>query len=222
MSTCIVRVYKESDLPSVREIFTTGCCEHIFPTFRHALRQPHNWLLLLVAHLLPLVTTGSLLLSILSGASVSFILWFPGRQFFYLYAKKALSGDLTDIRKYYLEKEGHGFWVVELEGEVVGMVAAVPVNTRYEKNVELKRMSVSRNHRGKGIAKLLCRAVIDFARRSGYKAVILSTTTVQVDGLKLYEKMGFKRSDTDEQNPLLFRLIGMSWVGYRYDISTSR
>ncbi|XP_071988767.1 probable N-acetyltransferase camello isoform X2 [Engystomops pustulosus] len=221
MSSCKVRLYQESDLLAVREIFTAGCCEHILPSFYNALRQPHNWLLLVVGLLLPMVTTGSIALSILCVIGVLIILWYPGNQFFHYHLNHALVVDLKDVRKYYLQREDYCFWVAELDGEVVGIVAAIPFITQHEKNVELKRMAVSRHHRGKGIAKKLCRTVIDYAQKKGCNAVILSTTTVEVGGWRLYEAVGFRPSHTKEQNTLLLRLAGISWLGYRYDICTS-
>ncbi|CAN2388338.1 N-acetyltransferase 8-like (GCN5-related [Pristimantis euphronides] len=222
MSTYNVRLYKESDYGSVTEIYTTGCCEHISAAYYYALRQPRNWLLLLVGLLLPLLTSGgSIALSILGGISVLLLIWLPGREFYKSRVRRGLAGDLKDIRKYYLQREGYCFWVAELEGEVVGIVAASPCITPHEKNVELKRMYISSHHRGKGIGKLLCRTVIDFARMKGYNAVVLSTTSIQNIAIQLYTKMGFRSSDTDEYSALL-GLIGISWVGFKYDFSSGR
>ncbi|KAG9465149.1 hypothetical protein GDO78_018812 [Eleutherodactylus coqui] len=220
MSAYNVRLYKESDLHLVKELFTFGMCEHICPAFYHALKQPRCWLLLLVGLLLPLVTNESIVLSILGGIGVLLFLWFTCREFFLYHARQGVAGDLKDIRKYYLEREGYCFWVVELEGEVVGTVAAIPAITPHEKNVELKRMIVSIHHRGKGIAKLLCRTLIDYARRRGCNAVIVSTTSIQISGVQLYTELGFKPTETDLYNPFL-GLIGISLLGFRYDISSS-
>ncbi|KAG9465148.1 hypothetical protein GDO78_018811 [Eleutherodactylus coqui] len=140
--------------------------------------------------------------------------------FFLYHARRGVAIDLKDIRKYYFEREGYCFWVVELEGEVVGTVAAIPAITPHEKNVELKRMMVSSHHRGKGIAKLLCRTLIDYARRRGCNAVVLTTTSIQISGVQLYTKLGFKPTETDLYNPFL-GLVGISWLGFRYDISSS-
>ncbi|XP_069832355.1 putative N-acetyltransferase 8B isoform X2 [Dendropsophus ebraccatus] len=221
MSAHNIRIYKESDHLKVQEIFTSGCYEHIPAAFYCALRQPQSWLLLLVGLLVPLVMTGSILLSILGGIGVLLLLWLPGAVFFIFHAKNGVAKDLKDVRKYYLQRERYCFWVMEIEGEVVGTVAAIPYITPHENNVELKRMMVSSHHRGKGIAKLLCRTVIDYARKNGCNAVVLSTTSVQASGIGLYEKMGFKRTEIDLHNGIL-QLIGMDWVGYRYDISFNK
>ncbi|XP_073506535.1 putative N-acetyltransferase 8B isoform X2 [Phyllobates terribilis] len=219
MSSYSIRLYEESDHRTVQEIFISGCHEHIPTAFYRGLRRPHSWLLLLGALALPLLAAGSVLLSILAVIGVLLILWLPGREFYLYHIRHGLAGDLKDIRKHYLQREYHCFWVVDQEGEVIGMVAAIPSITPHEKNIELKRMFVADHHRGKGIAKVLCRTVIDFARRSGCNAVVLSTTNVQVHAVTMYEKVGFKQTAPAVYNPWL-GLVGMAWVSYRYDISS--
>ncbi|XP_063781495.1 probable N-acetyltransferase CML1 [Pseudophryne corroboree] len=222
MSTYNVRLYKDSDFPAVRRIFIGGCQEHTTAAFHGALMVPRNWLLLLVVFVLPLLTIGSILLSILDVLIVLILFWLSGREFFHSYGRHALVEDLKDITRYYLQREGYGFWVVESAGEVVGMVAAVPSYLPGgEKHMELRRMSVASTQRGKGIAKILCRTLIDFARKKGCDAVILSTTTVQVDALKLYEKMGFRCAHTMDSPKFTDRLARITWVIYKYDIKKS-
>ncbi|XP_069832352.1 putative N-acetyltransferase 8B [Dendropsophus ebraccatus] len=222
MSSYNIRMYKDSDRPKVLEIVTSGFLEPITITFSSALRQPQSWLLLLAGLLLPLVMVGSFVLSILGGIGVLLLLWLPGYIHFHLYVREVLKHDMKDIQKFYLQREGNCFWVVEIDGEVVATAgAAIASFTPHEKTVELKRMAVSTRRRGKGIAKLLCRTVFDFARKNRYNAVVLSTTTAHLNGLRLYEKLGFTRTDTDMYSALL-RLTGIAWVGYRYDITASR
>ncbi|XP_075044003.1 N-acetyltransferase 8B-like [Mixophyes fleayi] len=223
MSTYNVRLYQDSDFLAVRRIFTHGCHGHTAAAFYKALKLPHNWLLLLVVFLLPLVTIGSILLSILDVVIVLLMLWLSGREFFHSYAKHALLDDLKDITRYYLQREGYCFWVVESPaGEVVGMVAAAISHLPGgEKHIELKRMSVARTHRGKGIAKLLCRTLINFARKSECEAVVLSTTTVQDDALRLYERIGFRHAHTTYATKFTERLVRITYVIYKYDILKS-
>ncbi|XP_068129631.1 probable N-acetyltransferase CML1 [Hyperolius riggenbachi] len=222
MTSLTVRQYKNSDYPVVIRIFTQGCYGLTLPAFYNALRVPQNWLLLLASFLLPLVTLGSIFLAFLDVFVVLIVLWLCGREFFHSYARKALAKDLKDIRKYYLQQEGHNFWVAESNNEVVGMVAALPLYLpRGEKHIELQRMSVARNHRGKGIAQVLCKTVIDFARKEGCKAIVLSTTTIQRDAVHLYQKMGFRSTQTSYMTQLTERLAGLEWIYLRYDISSS-
>ncbi|KAM9330277.1 putative N-acetyltransferase CML1 [Gastrophryne carolinensis] len=219
MTSYIVRPYRTSDFPSVKKIFTSGCQEHAYSAFSYTMKLPRNWLLLLAGFLLPLLTVGSILVAILDVIAILLVLWLCGREFFYSYAIRALDEDLKDINKYYLQREGYNFWVVESNGEVVGMVAAEPLfRNGGEKYIELKRMSVANNQRGKGIAKILCRTVIDFARKTGCKAVTLSTTTAQVGPIQLYTKMGFTGVHTSSMTKFTERLVGLIWLELQFHI----
>ncbi|XP_077334789.1 N-acetyltransferase 8-like isoform X1 [Lithobates pipiens] len=223
MATLIVRQYKHSDFPAVKKLFIEGCQEHPSTTFYQALRLPHNWLLVILGFLLPLVTIGSILLAILDVVVVLVVLWLCGRKFFYSYAAHTLAGDMKDIPKYYLQREGYNFWVVESDGEFVGMVAATPsFLPGGEKNTELKRMCVIRSHRGKGIAKVLCRTVIEFARKKGCKAVVLSTTTVQTSATHMYRSVGFRCTHISYMTGFTERLVKLQWIYFRYDIPNSK
>ncbi|XP_073468346.1 probable N-acetyltransferase CML1 [Aquarana catesbeiana] len=225
MPTLNVRQYKHSDFPAVKKLFIEGCHEHAYSTFYHALRQPHNWLLMILGFLLPLVTVGSILLAILDVVVVLVVLWLCGRKFFYDIVTNCLAADLRDIPKYYLQREGYNYWVMESDGEFVGMVAALPSylpGEKGEKNTELKRMFVVKSHRGKGIAKILCRTVIEFARKKGCKAVILSTTTVQTSATHLYRSVGFRCTHTSYMTGFTERLVKLQWIYFRYDIPNSK
>ncbi|XP_040191419.1 N-acetyltransferase 8-like isoform X2 [Rana temporaria] len=223
MSTLTVRQYKHSDFSAVKKLFIEGCHEHASTTFYQALRLHQNWLLMILGFLLPLVTVGSILLAILDVVVVLVVLWLCGRKFFYGYATHALADDMKDIPKYYLQREGYNYWVVESDGEFVGMVAAIPSYLPGgEKNTELKRMFVDQSHRGKGIAKVLCRTVIEFARKKGCKAVILSTTTVQTSATNLYRSVGFRCTHTSYMTGFTQRLIRLQWIYFRYDVNNSK
>uniref|UniRef100_A0A8B9PRT5 N-acetylaspartate synthetase n=1 Tax=Apteryx owenii TaxID=8824 RepID=A0A8B9PRT5_APTOW len=82
------------------------------------------------------------------------------------------------------------FWVAVLDGNVVGIVAAR--GNEEDNTVELRRMSVDSNYRGKGIAKALGRKVLEFAVLNNYSSVVLGTTAVKMAAHKLYESLGFK------------------------------
>lgn len=86
------------------------------------------------------------------------------------------------------------------------MVGIVAAEGREDDNtVELRRMSVDSRYRGKGIAKVLGRRVMEFAVRNNYAAVVLGTTAVKLAAHKLYESLGFRRMDQSED----YRLPGM-------------
>ncbi|NXJ96848.1 CMLO6 acetyltransferase, partial [Corythaixoides concolor] len=83
--------------------------------------------------------------------------------------------------------------------------------------LELKRMSVRKDYRGRGLSKVLCGEVLRFARARGYEAVVLSTSVVQVAAQRLYEGQGFRK--VGEFYPsLLATLLSFQFFYYRCDL----
>ncbi|CAH2299172.1 probable N-acetyltransferase camello [Pelobates cultripes] len=223
MSSFSIRLYKDLDYEVVRGLFARGILEHSHMAFRHAISVTRNWLFMLVMFLVPLCVTGSVILSILAVVIALIIIWICSRYVYSYYVAHCLSDDMLNIQKYYLQRDGYRFWVAESGGEVVGAVAAVPSSfSSEEKHTELKRLTVARSHRGKGIAKALCRTVIEFARNRGSDAVVLETSLPQTDAWKLYEKMGFHRTLTIRQLYVTFRVIDFVLFRYQYDLLANK
>ncbi|HKZ66014.1 MAG TPA: GNAT family N-acetyltransferase [Chitinophagaceae bacterium] len=59
----------------------------------------------------------------------------------------------------------------------------------------LNDLYVSADHRQKGIARSLINHVIEYSKATGRKKVALSTAYDNTNAQKLYEKLGFTRSD---------------------------
>jgi len=59
--------------------------------------------------------------------------------------------------------------------------------------MEVKRMYVSPNHRGKGIAKKILSELEQWTKELGCKRCILETGVNQPEALALYHNSGFKR-----------------------------
>lgn len=223
MSPFIIRTYRDSDYDAARNLFSSGIVENSGRAFRHALELPHIWLLLSALFLLPALRIVSIGHSILAAALALAGLWFGCRHLYTEYVQFSLSDDMLNIRKYYLERDGYGFWVAESGGELVGTVAALPSSEPGgEKHMELKRLSVSKNHRGKGIAKALCRTVMDFARRRGCEAVVLMTTLPQIGAWKMYEKMGFRQTNVFIPPIFRFKFLDFKVLAYQYDLPNHR
>ncbi|MEE6513663.1 hypothetical protein FKM82_021438 [Ascaphus truei] len=223
MSDYCIRLYKDSDYDTVRDLFAKGNMECTPVAFYHAFSLPRFWLFMLVVFLIPLLIIGSITVSILAVTLTLVRIWFCTRDIMLSYVQRSLSDDMRDIHKYYLQRDGYCYWVAESAGDVVGMVAAEPSShPGREKHVELRRLSVVKSHRGKGIGKLLCRTVIDFAREKGYSAVILETSSAQIDAQRLYEKMGFRCFRTFYARALTAKLIEFNCMIYQYDIPTGR
>ncbi|NXN91761.1 CMLO6 acetyltransferase, partial [Rhinopomastus cyanomelas] len=83
--------------------------------------------------------------------------------------------------------------------------------------MELKRMSVSKEHRGQGIAKALIGEVLRFTRARGYRTVMLTTSNLQVPAMRLYEGQGFRKVSTYTPS-LLGVLLRFKFFRYRYDL----
>lgn len=219
MSDYQIRLYKDSDYERVREIFGGGITEHAYKSFQISLRLPRIWIFLLLTFLLVLQISGSLLVSILAvivGIGLLFVLH---KNVYASYVQHSLNDDMLDIQKYYLQRDGFCFWVAESSGEVAGMIAAVtPDHPGGERQVELRRMSVPRKHRGKGIAKALCRTLMDYARERRCESVVLETSYPQEDAWRMYEKMGFKRMRSFLYPTLATKLIGFRILAYQYNL----
>lgn len=129
-------------------------------------------------------------------------------------ANKALYGDdLETIESYY-----RGSWFFDVvpiipedfkppRGDVlVGYVADKPSGTvaisrMDHRHCELKSMFVAPGHRGSGLARALCEAVIALATEQGYAVVRLTTGVRQIAARNLYTRLGFKAVTPWEADP---------------------
>ncbi|XP_012891222.1 PREDICTED: probable N-acetyltransferase CML1 [Dipodomys ordii] len=191
-----IRKYQESDHTQVLALFTSGMEEHIPATFRHVLRLPRTFLLLLGVPIALLLVYGSWILAGCCTCMLLLFLWFIAEYPWRQYVSTCLRTDLADITKFYLSSRDSCFWVAECEGQVAGMVGVLPVKDSPlgKKQLELLHMSVALEHRGKGIAKALARTVLQFARDQSCSEVVLETTMMQHGALALYQGMGFQKT----------------------------
>ncbi|XP_040191503.1 probable N-acetyltransferase camello isoform X2 [Rana temporaria] len=212
-----IRGYRDSDYDVVRELFSHGMSEYVPGVCIHVLKQPWVFFVLTCVFLTLLSSSKSFSLPFMAVV----LLLALGRQLlgycWSMYIDHCLQEDLQDIQKTYMEGEGSHFWVVDAEERIVGTVAAKPSEESGEELI-LKRMSVRKDFRGLGIAKALSREVIGFARRGGYKAVILNTLMVQVEAKKMYESVGFKKYLEYVMPTVYGKLINFTISKYRYDV----
>uniref|UniRef100_A0A8C3FQB2 N-acetyltransferase domain-containing protein n=2 Tax=Chrysemys picta bellii TaxID=8478 RepID=A0A8C3FQB2_CHRPI len=218
-----IRQYEDGDYEAVRTMFGRGIMEHTPAAFIYMLKCPQAQLLFLGLFLAVLAASGSLLVSLLALLLGLTGGWFCSRSLWTDYVQQSLRNDLLDIRRTYLEAADSCLWVAEAEGSVVGMVGAVLPDDPSESGhaLELKRMSVGREHRGRGIGRALCRTVIRFAQEHGYSAVVLSTSMVHYSAQQLYESMGFRRVLVRSPS-LLESFLQFSLFYYRYEVPGSR
>ncbi|XP_004609315.2 putative N-acetyltransferase 8B [Sorex araneus] len=222
MASYHIRQYQERDHKQVVDLFSDSMNEHTLTSSHHMLKLPRTMALLLGGPLAVLLLTGSWLLTLLAG-----LLLFPALQYFgkvpwLQFIVMALNSDMSDISKYYLSGPGSCFWVAESQGRVVGTVGALPVKepALNREHLELFHLCVDSAYRGQGIAKALVRTVLQFGQDQGYKAVVLSTSSLQYAALGLYQRLGFRKTH-EYFHSLAWRLTAIPAVRFVYYFSSS-
>ena len=77
---------------------------------------------------------------------------------------------------------------------VVGTAAMIPFSNS---KIELAKMTVHKEFRGKGLSKILLKKCIDYAKVSKAKEIFLISNRRLLSARKLYEKFGFIEVDLD-------------------------
>ncbi|WP_156288423.1 GNAT family N-acetyltransferase [Oceanobacillus salinisoli] len=91
--------------------------------------------------------------------------------------------------------------VAELDGEIVGTVVMFPPKTELYTGLldeeldypEIRKLAVSPNSRGKGVAKALISECIQRTKHRGFRKIGLHTADFMENAVKLYEDLGFER-----------------------------
>lgn len=79
--------------------------------------------------------------------------------------------------------------LAQVDGQGAGCVAFYKID---DSTCEIKRLWTRPQYRGQKIGRALVEALIDEARRSGYRAMILSTVDILKEARALYESLGFE------------------------------
>ena len=105
----------------------------------------------------------------------------------------------------YMEPDGRLYLAIS-GGHAAGCIALRKLD---DENGELKRLYVRPEYRGKGIAKALSERIILDAREIGYRWLYLDTLPELEAAVKLYEKLGFEKTecynDSPSEKTLFFR-----------------
>jgi GNAT superfamily N-acetyltransferase len=94
--------------------------------------------------------------------------------------------DLDDIAASYA---GGFFRIAEMNGRIVGTGALI---LHPEGVAEIRRMSVRRELRRRGLGGAILGRLIEDARTSGNRTVILETTSTWTDAVAFYQRRGFR------------------------------
>ncbi|XP_036608707.1 N-acetyltransferase 8-like [Trichosurus vulpecula] len=194
MAPYYIRRYQDRDWEPVRELFSKGMLGNTPSDFWPLLKKPRTFLVLLGVPFSLFLGSGSLILCLLSLFGLLAGQWLTFRHCIIQYVHDSLNADLLDIQKSYLSGRGSSFWVAECE--VVGIMGARPAMRPVGGGnyVELLRLSVKRNYRGKGMARTLVQTLLWFAQDQGYDGVVLTTSKSNHPAQRLYESLGFWKS----------------------------
>jgi putative acetyltransferase len=87
------------------------------------------------------------------------------------------------------------YWVAEENGVLLGGSGIFPTQNLPDECVELVKLYLSNNARGKGIGKALMQKCIDTAREFGFKHMYLESFPELRTAVGMYMKAGFKYID---------------------------
>ena len=87
----------------------------------------------------------------------------------------------------------HRYFVVDIDGRVVGGAGIAPLSGADEDVCELRKMYFLPQARGIGAGAAMMRTCLDFARGAGFSRCYLETLTGMDQAQALYEKVGFRQ-----------------------------
>jgi putative acetyltransferase len=90
---------------------------------------------------------------------------------------------------------GSAFYVVEMDGHVLGCGGFAPLTGGSQDTCELRKMYFMAELRGLGVGKRLLELCLEEAAKAGYKTCYLETMDDMKQARQLYSKYGFKYLD---------------------------
>lgn len=99
-------------------------------------------------------------------------------------------------------------WIAEMGGEVVGSVFVVRKSATVAK---LRLLIISPEARGHGLGKRLTRACVAFARKKGYRKLVLWTQSHLAAARGIYEREGFRLTASEPHRSFGKKLVAETW-----------
>lgn len=99
-------------------------------------------------------------------------------------------------------------WIAEVGGQRAGCVLCVAAD---EDTAELHTLLTLPDFRGLGIGSSLVRTCMDFARRAGYRRMVLWTNSVLATAIRIYLASGFRLTGEEEHHSFGADLVGQTY-----------
>lgn len=107
----------------------------------------------------------------------------------------AYADPILDVLSEVYVNSNEVYFVVEVNGEVLGGSGIAPLAGNNPNICELQKMYFAPELRGKGIAQVLIEKCLSFAKEVGYDQCYLETLPFMTAAQKLYKKVGFQYMD---------------------------
>jgi putative acetyltransferase len=101
--------------------------------------------------------------------------------------------DVLEVEDFYLATGGE-FWVIEKQGQQVGTAAYYPIE-RGENAVEIRKMYLLPDARGKGLGKYILQQMEQAIAARGFQQIWIQTASVLKTAVKLYERSGYQPTE---------------------------
>lgn len=99
-------------------------------------------------------------------------------------------------------------WVAEREGQVIGSVFVMRED---DDTARLRLLYVEKSARGLGLGQRLVAETLEFARKTGYKKMVLWTNDILVSARRIYQAAGFVLVDEEPHHSFGKDLIAQTW-----------
>jgi GNAT superfamily N-acetyltransferase len=121
---------------------------------------------------------------------------------------EALVGQVASdfLRKHNPKRER--CWIARLNGQIVGSVFIVQKSKTIAK---LRLLYVEPAARGRGVGEALVGRCIAFARRAGYRKIVLWTNSILHAARRIYERAGFTLIDEEPVDLFGPALVAQTW-----------
>jgi len=130
------------------------------------------------------------------------------REFGYDATFEALVADIVAGFVRNFEPKRERCWIAELKGEVVGSVFLVRQSPTVAK---LRLLIIDPKARGQGLGKRLTRACIAFARRKGYRRLVLWTQSHLAAARAIYQSENFRKKTSKAHRSFGKKLVAETW-----------